>query len=376
MVSPITPKNPSSSWLEHFLKPSLLAAKSYHIDAPNVPTKLDQNESPFDWPTDFKNIVLKALAARSWNRYPVPYPIDLGEMVAKDSGLSSHKQILFGPGSNYLITLVMDALCHRHPGRLVIARPSFPLYEAHAAYSGAEFTPWNLNADLEYDINMLPPLGAGSVVLFASPNNPVGNSLPSKDLKTLLQKYPDTLFFADEAYFEFSDDTFTNLLADHHNLLIVRTFSKALGAAGLRLGYIMGSETLVQEIAKLRVPYMLNQFSLVAAKTVMESTEMREFFGRSVEQIKSERQRVYETVLPLSKKHGFVTKPTQANFILLRWPSTAAANVVYQRLVERGVLIRNVSGAPGLAGCLRMTISTPDENKLFLKALTESLDLR
>lgn len=373
MIPHFSPKAPPEKWLSYFLQPSLLQAKSYQLDAPKVLTKLDQNESPFDWPADFKSRVLATLAQRPWNRYPNPYPTELAQMVANDTGLSSEKQLLLGPGSNYLITLLMDALCHRPNVQVVIARPSFPLYENHAAYSGVAYTPWDLNSDLEYDPARLPSLLPGSVVLFASPNNPVGNSLPSSDLRLLLQSNPDTLFVADEAYFEFSNDPYTALLKSFHNLVIIRTFSKALGAAGVRLGYIMGSEPLINEVRKLRLPYLLNQFSLVAATAVMENADMRQFFSQSVNLIKVERDRVFAKVTELARTQGFSTKPTQANFLLLRWSTTEASTAVYRGMVERGVLVRNVAGAPGMGGCLRATISTREENDLFLGALRQSI---
>ena len=373
MPAPFSPQKPLEQWIAQFIQPSLLAAKSYQLDAPGVEIKLDQNESPYDWPLEFKERVLKSLSRKPWNRYPEPYPNALAALVAKDVGLCSDKEIILGPGSNYMITLLMDALCRKPGTRLIISRPSFPLYESHATYSGLAFVNWHLSADLEFDLSLIPPLGAGSVVLFASPNNPVGNSLSSANLASLLSANPEALFIADEAYFEFSDDPYTNLLATFHNLVIIRTFSKALGAAGVRLGYVMGSEPLLNEVRKLRLPYLLNQFSIAAAETVLSSPDIRKFFRDSVLAIRTERDRVYKALLPLSVAHGFTTKPTQANFLLLKWKDNSAALAVHRELVARNILIRNVSGAPGMTGCLRVTISTHSENDWFLEAFAAAI---
>ena len=366
-------REPGAEWASGYFAPTLVQARSYHIDTPQVAIKLDQNESPVDWPIEYKRRVCDALIERPWNRYPTPYPVQLAEMVARYAGVPSHENLILGPGSNYIITLVMDALCHRLKGDVVITRPSFPLYENHAAYSGIPYKTWELNGNLEYDLALIPDLRPGSVVLFASPNNPVGNSLSSKDLDTLLHRHPDSIFVADEAYFEFSDDPYTPLLSKHGNLLILRTFSKALGAAGVRLGYVMGAKTLLDQIRKLRLPYLINQFALVAASMVLESQEMGAFFEKTVEMIKTERDRVFNSVKALSAEGGFAVKPTQANFILLRWPNSDAAGRVYQGMISRGVLVRNVSGAPSMAGCLRVTISNQQENDHFLRALQASL---
>lgn len=354
-------KQPSKEFLERFFTPSLFSTRGYHIDAPQAGVKLDQNESPWDWPDYVKDVVLKKLKERPWNRYPSPFADELVAKIAKKIGVAE-SCILLGPGSNYLIALMLQTFSKKIAGKIVLARPSFALYESHCQYEGIPYEVWPLTQDLEYDVKLLPDLPKGSLVLFASPNNPVGNILKRSTLKELLVKYPDVMFVGDEAYCEFADEPYTELLRDHANLMLIRTFSKTMGAAGIRLGYILAGANVIELLKKPRVPFLINQFSLVSATEVFDNPEMSKVFEQIVANAIKERGRVAEALSGESRRMGFTVKVSQANFILVRWPSTEASTKVYQHLVGLGVLVRNVSAAPGLAGCLRISIGTTAEN--------------
>jgi histidinol-phosphate aminotransferase len=362
--------SPDQQWLAQFLEPSLLNAKVYKIDTPDCPVKLDQNESPFDWPSDLKKKVLDRVGAVAWNRYPSAYNDSLTASVARIAGVESDA-VLLGPGSNYLIALVLSTFSRCIRGKTVIARPSFALYESHCHYDGIPFETWDLDENLQYDENKLPELPAGSMVVFASPNNPVGNVLKRETLSQLLQKHPNTLFFADEAYVEFADEPFTPLLAKFQNLILLRTFSKTMGAAGVRLGYLVGPKSLVAEIRKLRVPFIINQFASIAAETVLGDENIRQVFLKQVADAKAQREIVHTALSQVAASGEFELIPSQANFILARWKDTPTAITRYEALVKEGVLVRNVSGAPGLSGCLRISIGKPSENQTLIKAATK-----
>jgi histidinol-phosphate/aromatic aminotransferase/cobyric acid decarboxylase-like protein len=203
----------------------------------------------------------------SWNQYPHPFADDVTALVAGYAQVPADG-VLTGPGTNHLITLLMSTLTRAMKGKLVIARPSFPLYESHARGEGIAYETWDLDENLEYSLNKLPHMPTGSILIFASPNNPVGNVLEKKDLATLCAQHPQSLIIADEAYFEFADESYTSLLEEHSNLLLLRTCSKTLGAAGLRLGYMLGAAPLIAELKKMRLPYLLNIFTIAAHDNV------------------------------------------------------------------------------------------------------------
>jgi histidinol-phosphate aminotransferase len=366
-MSYIIPKLPAQNFLEQFLSPSLMEAKGYHIDPPVEGIKLDQNECPWDWPSEVKDKVLARLRDCSWNRYPSPFADELAAKIALQAGVPA-ECVLLGPGSNYLIGLVLQTFTKKIKGKLVIARPSFALYESHCKYEGIPFESWNLNEDLEYDVKLLPQLTKGSMVVFASPNNPVGNVLRRDELRRLLQEYPDVLWVGDEAYLEFAEESYTSLLAEHSNLMLIRTFSKTMGAAGLRLGYILAGANIIRELKKPRVPFLLNYFTLVAAAEVLDNPSIQKMFSDIVQNSIQERKRVETALLREEKRLEFVVKSSQANFLLCRWKSTELSTKVYKHLMSRGIQVRNVSGGPGLAGCLRVSIGSTSENDKLIAA--------
>jgi histidinol-phosphate aminotransferase len=348
--------------------PSLLSAKSYKIDTTSVPVKLDQNENPWDWPAGLKEKIARELLNRPWNRYPSAYSDDLADLIGSQEGLPPGC-VLLAPGSNYLIALVMSTFSRLDKGKVVVARPSFALYESHAAYDGIRITPWLLDADMQYDVTALPQLTPGSMVVFASPNNPVGNVLPYATLEKLVSANPDTLFVADEAYLEYAREPYTPLLQKYSNLILVRTFSKTLGAAGVRVGYVMGAPAIISQLRKLRLPYMLNQFSIVAARMVVEDPEARKHFKDIVSKGIAERDRIYFALQDIAKTHRFRVFPSEANFLLMKWPDQEACQQAYKRILANGILVRDVSRAPGLSGCLRVSIGTNTQNDRFLATI-------
>lgn len=361
-------KAPTAEWLKQFLYPSLQAAPGYSLDiVPDVNMKLDQNESPWDFPAALKDKILERLRHMPWNRYPNPMGDEVNQALAKYVGVKS-ENIITAPGSNHLIVLMYDALAHQLPGKVVVTRPSFPLFEMHCRYSNVAYEPWNLNADLEYDVANLPSLPKGSLVVFASPNNPTGTYLPKATLKSLLTQHPDTMFVADEAYVEFAGESYLDLMADHSNMLIIRTLSKTMGAAGIRLGYMIGSAPLMHEIRKLRLPYMLNHFTVAAVLTILEDPELSSYIARNVSNARQEREKLFEALQPIAKTKGFAVKHSQANFLLAKWSDPAAMRQAYEHLLKKGILVRDVSKAPGMAGCLRMTVGSTQENTQLIAA--------
>ncbi len=356
----ISPKAPNTAWLESYLLPGLIESPTYKIDAPKVDLKIDQNESPFDWPLELKEKVCKALMASAWNRYPEPFPKDLESLVAKHVGVSEGS-ILLSPGSNHLIALVLSIFGPK-ASKVVLARPSFPLYESHCKGSGIPYEPWTLNSDLEYDLEGLPALPPRSLVLFASPNNPVGNILPRQTLRELLTKYPETLFIGDEAYLEFASEPYTELLREFSNLMLIRTFSKTMGAAGIRLGYLVAAPEYIHQVRKLMLPFLINRFTLAAVPLVLEDVTARNQFQGVIDMTITERDRLAKELSDLGTRFAFQVKNSQANFLLVRFSTQEACMAMYQHLVTSGILVRNISGGTQLTGCLRVTVGTPDEN--------------
>ena len=366
MTEILNPKVPSDAWAKSYFNETLKLTPGYKLNDPEgITVKLDQNECPWDWPEELKETVLERVLKQEWNRYPEPHGEYFHNLLAEYVGIP-RECLITAPGSNTLIPLLIDTMGKANKGKLVIARPSFALFEGQARYSGIDYEPWLLNNNFEFDLKNLPELTDGSMVIFANPNNPTGSSLDNELLSSLLEKYPTTLFVADEAYYEFGGESCADLLEKHDNLIIMRTFSKTMASAGVRIGYLFGARKWIEQLEKVRLPFMLNHFAMEAGIAMMTDSRMKKFVDDHVNLVVQERKILSEALKAYSEIQAFVSK---ANFILLRWKDQESCTDLYNYMISKGILLRNVSKGPSLAGCLRLSIGTEKENAAFLTAL-------
>ncbi|MDA0745472.1 MAG: histidinol-phosphate transaminase [bacterium] len=346
------------------IRPEVRNIAGYHLKAYDCPVKLNQNESPFDIPEDLKDEILEAVRNRPWSRYPQPMQMDLVEALAQYAGWNPEGLIVCN-GSNTLVQLVL-AVTTTSDTPVVVPSPSFSLYGLYTGIFGGREVAVNLNAD--YTFNMPAICEAirrenANMVILCSPNNPTGCVVSNADLEALLNE-TDALVLVDEAYAEFSNHTALDLLPNHPNLIVLKTFSKALGAAGIRIGYLMAHPEMAQEIIKAKIPFDINVFSHTAALKILEHQDL---IQERVAHICTERDRVFNA---LSLQKGVRAYPSHANLILFEVEDPGA---VFNSLVEQGILIRNVTSYPMLSKALRVSIGSPEENDRFLKALAHTL---
>jgi histidinol-phosphate aminotransferase len=251
--------------------------------------------------------------------------------------------------------------------RMLISEPTFALYRQVATILGGEVLSVPLDDELGFDVAALRETIAREepdVTILCSPNNPTGCRVGEGELELLL-KTTGGILIIDEAYFEFSWSTVAPLLKHHANLAVFRTFSKAMGLAALRVGYLLASPELAREVSKAVLPYNLNAFSQTAAEVAVElyDAELRP----RVERIVQERERLFAE---LQSIEGLAPVPSSANFMVVR--STIEPRRVYDELLERhGVLIRDVSGYPMLKDYFRVSVGAPEENDKLIAALAE-----
>ena len=348
------------------VKPAVRQIRAYTLAAREAPVKINQNENPWDLPEAVKRRVLEKALVRPWARYPDFDPRELTEALARFSGWSADG-ILAGNGSNELIEALL--LVTVGPGtKVVIPEPTFTLYALLTGILGGEGIRVPLTEDLRYDTGALVEarrLSDPAVTVVCSPNNPTGTSLTLHELERLCQA-SDGLVVVDEAYHEFSGETAVPLLEKHPNLVVLRTFSKAMALAGLRVGYLLSSPEIVREVNKARLPYNLNFFTQTAAIAALEEHAVLE---EMVRRLVEERERLLKRLEDIP---GVRAWPSKANFFLLELLATSP-KAVFESLYRRGVLVRDVSSYPMLSRCLRISVGTPDENETFLHALGTAL---
>lgn len=346
------------------IKPAVRALRAYTLSPHRASVKINQNENPWDAPAEIKEEVLRRFAARKWSRYPDFVPVSLHERLAEFAGWKADG-VIAGNGSNELIqALLMVSI---GPGkRVLISEPTFTLYKQVARVLGGEVETVLFAPELTYDVVALLNTieeKQPDVTIICSPNNPTGCVIDESDLSALL-KASRGLVVIDEAYHEFAQQSVVPLLHEHENLIVLRTFSKAMAFAALRVGYLLASPELVTEIRKAVLPYNLNAFSQIAAEVAIE--KYPNLLGPTVESIVTERERLYTAI---SHLRGLTPVLSKGNFMVVR--ADTDPKQIFEELLKRDILVRDVSGYPMLSEYFRVSVGTPEENDRLLRALYE-----
>lgn len=347
------------------VSPKVRALRVYTLSPQHrASVKINQNENPWDAPARIKEETLRRLSTRRWSRYPDFVPASLHERLADFSHWKPNG-IVAGNGSNELIQALLMVTVG--PGsRVLISEPTFALYRQISTVLGGEVLSVPLAKELSYDVPTLQKAVNDSqpeVTIICSPNNPTGCVLSDDDLRALLNSTAG-LIVVDEAYHEFAEHSVVRLLSDHENLVVLRTFSKAMAIAALRVGYLLAAPELTREIGKAVLPYNLNVMSQTAAEVAVEMYE--EELRPLVRRIIAERERLYGE---LSRIKDLRPARSRGNFMLVRSP--LRPNQVFAELHKKDILVRDVSSYPMLSDYFRLSVGRPEENELLLSALRE-----
>lgn len=346
------------------IKPAVRALRAYTLSPHRASVKINQNENPWDAPVEIKEEVLRRFAERKWSRYPDFVPAILNERLAKFADWKADG-VIAGNGSNELIQAVLMVTVG--PGkRVLISEPTFALYRQVATVLGGEVETVLLTPSLTYDVAALLQTieeKQPDVTIICSPNNPTGCVIEAMDLRSLLQASRG-LVVIDEAYHEFAQQSVVPLLNEHENLAVLRTFSKAMAFAALRIGYLLASPELVREIRKVVLPYNLNAFSQIAAEVAVDQYDT--LLAPAVSEIIAERERLYQAI---SQVEGLSPVKSKGNFMLVK--GSRDPRQIFTELLERDILVRDVSGYRMLHDYFRFSVGTPDENNRLLSVLNE-----
>ena len=346
------------------IKPRVRELKAYTLSPDRASVKINQNENPWDAPETIKRETLRRIQSRAWSRYPDFVPASLHEKLAAFAGWRADG-VVAGNGSNELIqaTLMVTVGEGR---RVLISEPTFALYRQVATVLGGEVLSVPLDGELKFDVGALREAierEEPDVTILCSPNNPTGCRVEHDELESLLAATRGIVVI-DEAYFEFSGQTVAPLLYAHSNLAVFRTFSKAMGLAALRVGYLLAAPELAREVGKAVLPYNLNAFSQTAAEVAVELYESE--LKPTVRRILQERERLYEN---LRRVPGLAPVRSHANFMVVR--SAIEPKRVFRELLARDILVRDVSNYPMLKDYFRVSVGTPEENDRLVAALEE-----
>jgi histidinol-phosphate aminotransferase len=334
----------------------------YSSPQPPARVRLNTNEAPWPPPDEVIEEIVDGLRRASLNRYPERDAARLYQMLAERVAVQADR-LWIANGSNEVLLHI--ALAFGGSGRTALTfEPTYPLHSSIAAITGTVVA---TRPRTDFAVEPGAALKAlddvqPDVIFFCSPNNPSGNC-ERKQTVAAVADGSDALVVVDEAYGEFADPgaSMLDLLDEHDNLAVIKTFSKAWTIAGIRLGYLVAGAGVVQDLRRVRLPYHLSTAAQVAGLAVLGHLDDA---GAAVERTKEERERLFGALAAM----GLQVYPSQANFLLFR---SSEAGRIWEGLLENGILVRMFPQERGLEDCLRVTVGTPQENDDFLRALKD-----
>jgi len=328
------------------MKPYSSARDEFHGEAEVF---LDANENPYPSP---------------FNRYPDPLQWKVKEKLAAIKGVDP-KQIFLGNGSDEPIDLIIRAFCEPNQDSVMITEPTYGMYKVAADVNAVNVQPVLLTPDFDLDLDAIPNTfdATTKVIFLCSPNNPTGNLLTRTKILEVVKRFYG-LVVIDEAYIDFSKSkSFIPEMKKYPNLVVLQTFSKAWGLAGLRLGMCFASEEIINILNKIKYPYNVNIKTQELAIDALDNVYRKDIW---VDEILKERKALESELekLPLVEK----VFPSDANFLLVR---VKDAQSTYQYLMNNRIIVRDRSRVNLCYNCLRITVGTPEENKRLIEALKQ-----
>lgn len=343
--------------LEQLIRPNVRAMQPYasardEFQGPAAQVMLDANENS-----------LGSAGPQAFNRYPDPQQRAVKAEVARLKGVQPG-QIFLGNGSDEAIDLLLRLTCVPGQDRILILPPTYGMYEVAAGLNDVAIERVPLTPDFQLSDEAIDKVlaSAAKLVFVCSPNNPTGNLLHAEAVERLLRGFGG-LVVVDEAYVDFAAaPSWTTRLDEFDNLVVLQTFSKAWGLAGLRLGMAFAAPALIGYLNKIKPPYNVSESTQQHALAGLADVSGFEKMRRQLLQQRAQLAAALPQ-LPIVE-HVF---PSDANFLLVRFRPDATA--VYEYLLGRGIVVRNRTTQPGCAGCLRLTVGSAAENQQLLSAL-------
>ena len=341
--------------IENLLRDNIKSIKAYssardeYKDATANMVFIDANENPFQ-----SNV----------NRYPDPQQTAVKQRlsVLKDVNKS---QILLGNGSDEVLDLIFRSFCEPKTDNVITLPPTYGMYKVLADLNAIDIISVELDSKFEPKVDeILKVQNSNSKLLFlCSPNNPTANSFSADKIETLIKGFKGVVVI-DEAYIDFSSqESWVSRLSEFANLIVTQTLSKAYGLAGIRLGICYASEFIISVLNKIKPPYNVNQLTQTRALERL----------KAIRDVENEVANILEQRKRLRKELAFISfikeiYPSDANFILAKVDN---ANLRYNQLIKKGIVVRNRTTQPLCENCLRFTVGTADENDILIKTLNQ-----
>lgn len=345
----------------------LISKKINVIEVEEKKINLSLNESPFNPFLFFSEEDWNEFHKFAINRYPTKeLSIKLKNLICKyNQNKITEENILMGNGIDDLLYLIFISIQDKN-SKILVSVPSYPDYINYSLSCGVENITVPLKNDFQLDVDRIINTGKRKdikMIILCTPNNPTGNLLKKSDIYYILENINDKLIVIDEAYFEFSNETFINNISDYENLIILRSFSKGFFASGLRFGYLISNPFIVKELLKVKSVFNLSSLTqFIAIKLLQKEKTIKEHIDFLI----NERENLYKQ---LSKINEINVYKSKTNFILFRLLRNLDHIDLYNYLLQNDISIRNVSSQPLLEKCLRVSIGNKEQNSEFVSTL-------
>lgn len=304
-----------------------------------------------------------------YNRYPDPHQVAIKQKIAFIKSINP-EHIFLGNGSDECIDLLFRSFCEPGKDNVIICPPTYGMYEVSANINDIQLKKVPLLDDFQLDlIHLENQIDAYTKIIWiCSPNNPTGNSINRVDIETVLNNFNGVVVI-DEAYINFSKQkSFIQELADYPNLVVLQTFSKAWGLAGLRLGMAFASQSIIEVLNKVKPPYNINQATQELALKALEEVGQVNDMIKLLVDMRDALAEVFKLMPTVEKVY-----PSDANFILVK---ISNARKVYEFLLEKGIVVRDRSQVKLCDDCLRITVGTEIENTILVDAMQDWYQLK
>jgi histidinol-phosphate aminotransferase len=335
----------------------------------NVATRACLNENQLFPETVMKELLQETIQEFDPRLYPEPYGESLCKIIAQKNKVTP-EQVIIGNGGDRIIDIVTRLALHPNDAAIII-EPTFSMYKHIIKVNNGKIRQFTLTPPPKFSLpveEIMTSMDSSrdKLLFICSPNNPTGNQYAKENILSLIDAFPG-LVILDEAYVEFSDYSLIDLLEKYPNVIILRTFSKLYGLAGLRIGYGLACEEIVKNLKQLLPAYNTNSFAIAMAKNVLKREEL---IASLTKEVCQERQRVYQK---LQQIEGITPYPSQANFILFKIMSPEKKIEIQRKLQYEGILIKDVSNYPLCQDCFRFTICPKQKNESILRLLEKTM---
>ena len=329
--------------------------------------KMNLNENFAIQYDTIKKLLINACQKVDVRNYPPPRGCLAVKAISNFFGLNQ-SEVIAANGADEIIDLLMKVFI-RKGSKVIIVEPSFPMYTFFTELYGGKKVAVMLNKDFNLDIDsILKNVDRKTRLLFiCSPNNPTGNQFLKSDVKKILEEFSGVVV-VDEAYVDFAKGSVMNWIKNYENLVVLRSFSKGFGLAGLRLGYLVSNRSLVKYVQRVVGPFNLNS---ITQQTIIQVLQNWNFFKEQLDIVINERDWLMKK---LKQIDGIFPFPSDANFILFKvLEEKSNSSTLVDRLAKKNVLVKDRGHLPLLENCIRVTIGSRNMNETFIQALIESL---